>query len=236
MSPEAPKLKRFYDKVSVCADGERFAVALDGRIAKTASLNPLTASKEALAEKMAREWGAQGEFIDRETMPITSLLSVAIDGGDRATMEWTDDIIAYLNSDLLCYRAETPELLISRQQQEWDPFLDWLRQEFDIRLSVTSGIVSITQPEDAAEKIASRLCGQQPETIFALKRTTALTGSAVLALALWKKAFSPTTIFEASRLDERFQEERWGVDHEAKAREEHLRLEFQALATILSEQ
>ncbi len=234
MSTEAPKPKRFYEDVSVCADGERFAVTLDGRCAKTQSKKILSAPNKSLADVVATEWKVQGEHINRDSMPITGIVSAVIDGGDGAGNAWINEICAYLNSDLLCYRAKTPEALVSLQQQKWDPYLEWLEREFEIRLAVTSGVVAIEQPKDASIKLELLLQGQELETLFSLKQATTLTGSAVLAFALWKKAFAPTQIFEASRLDERFQEERWGIDSEAKAREEHLSVELHVLEQVLS--
>jgi chaperone required for assembly of F1-ATPase len=81
--------------------------------------------------------------------------------------------------------------------------------------------------------VRKALSEQSPETLFALRLATAITGSAVLALALWRRAFPPGEIFEASRIDERFQEERWGVDDEAKAREDRMRAEFMSVSRFL---
>jgi chaperone required for assembly of F1-ATPase len=72
------------------------------------------------------------------------------------------------------------------------------------------------------------------ERLFALRIATAISGSAVLALALWKKAFGAEAIFEASRVDERFQQERWGVDEEAAEREARLRRDFLTAARFLA--
>jgi chaperone required for assembly of F1-ATPase len=51
----------------------------------------------------------------------------------------------------------------------------------------------------------------------------ALYGSVVLAFAVERRALSGEEAFDLSRLDEAFQEERWGVDDEAAARTARLR-------------
>ena len=234
MNSETRRIKRFYKATSVAAEGNRYAVLLDDRRASTALRNVLSAPNAALAQAVADEWAAQDEHIIRTSMPLTGMLSVVIDADDAAIEEWREEIVAYLKSDLVCYRAETPTALVSRQSEEWDPFLDWLRRECAVNLKVTAGIVSVEQPDEAAQAITEMLKYEMPETIFAVKLATTLAGSAVLALALWKKAFAPQHIFEASRLDERFQEERWGVDQDAKDREEHLLTEFLAIGQFLS--
>ena len=56
-----------------------------------------------------------------------------------------------------------------------------------------------------------------------------LLGSAVLGLALQRGALSGDAAFDLSRLDEAFQESRWGVDEEAAARTAARRAEAQLL-------
>ena len=51
-----------------------------------------------------------------------------------------------------------------------------------------------------------------------LAAAAALFGSAILAFALRRGELTAEAAFELSRLDETFQEERWGVDAEAAAR------------------
>ena len=53
----------------------------------------------------------------------------------------------------------------------------------------------------------------------------ALFGSAVLALGLLRGWVDGVQAFELSRLDEAWQEERWGVDDEAAERAERLKAE-----------
>ena len=59
---------------------------------------------------------------------------------------------------------------------------------------------------------------------------TALFGSAVLALAVQRGWISGVQAFELSRLDEAWQEERWGVDAEAAERADRLRNEAEMLS------
>jgi chaperone required for assembly of F1-ATPase len=56
-----------------------------------------------------------------------------------------------------------------------------------------------------------------------------LYGSAVLAFAVQRGALDAAEAFDLSRLDEAFQEERWGVDSEAAARVAALRTEAEMI-------
>jgi chaperone required for assembly of F1-ATPase len=228
------RIKRFYEAVSVKAEGETFTVLLDGRQAKTQMQKPLTATTLRLAQAVAAEWDAQGDFIERATMPLSGMLMASIDGGEDGAEQRRQEVLDYFGSDLVCYRAEKPEALVQRQCAAWDPYIEWLRVEFGAALETTSGVVAIAQPAAAITAIRRALDGHTAETLFALRAATAITGSAALSLALWKNYCGAEEIFEASRVDERFQEDRWGVDEEAKAREDRLCDEFLTAGRFLS--
>lgn len=229
----ADKPRRFYEKAEAASNEHGYGLLLDGRQARTMGRRPLACRSKALAEAVAGEWTAQGEHIDRSAMPLTALLSVAIDGAEEKTGEWRDEVLGYLGSDLVCYRATQPDALVKRQSEIWDPFLDWFAMEYGARLVIVTGLIAEPQPGDALEAVRRRLSAQPPEMLLGLRTATAIAGSAVLALALWKGAFAPEAIFSASRVDERFQEERWGVDAQAKAREALIEAEFASVAGFI---
>ncbi|WDI31017.1 hypothetical protein PUV54_13745 [Hyphococcus flavus] len=226
--------KRFYKDVATDQLDGRYRILLDSRPARTRGKNLLTAPTQALADAIAGEWDAQSETIDQISMPLTGVMAAAIDGGESAAQTWLDEILNYLGSDLVCYRADEPAELVERQAAVWDPYLDFARAEFGAPLMKTQGIIAVSQPQLSIDAVRSHLAEQPPETLFALRLATAITGSAVLALALWRNAYGPEEIFEASLVDERFQEQRWGVDEEAMARQSRLGAEFASIARFLN--
>jgi chaperone required for assembly of F1-ATPase len=227
------RIKRIYKDVAVKPLGEGYCVTLDGREARTLTRAVLAAPSETLATAVAAEWDAQGELIDRQTMPLTALLSAAIDAGAAGAAEWRAEILTYLGSDLVCYHAETPAALVARQSQVWGPYINWLGEEFGARLAVTQGVTAIAQPGEAITQVARVLEAPAAFMLFGVYTATKISGSAVLALALWKDAWPASDIFAASRLDEHFQEQRWGADTEAKAREQQLQKDFAAVAEFI---
>jgi len=230
---EPVRIKRFYEDVAVKPIEEGYGVLLDGRQSRTMGRNPLAAPTENLAAGIAAEWGAQGEFIDRQTMPLTAVLSAAIDSGEAGAAEWRAETLKFLMTDLLCYRATAPATLAERQQEIWDPYIGWLHHEFGAALVVTSGVTAVSQPDAAINQVEHALGELSPLALFAICTATKISGSAVLALALWKGAWPPAEIFAASRLDEHFQELSWGVDAEAKAREQSIEKDFLAVSNFM---
>src|SRR3978361_1450359 len=74
-----PRRKRFYTATGVIETSDGFAINLDDKPVRTPSGRALVAPTRDLAETMAAEWGAQQEFIDPLTMPLTRFAHSVID-------------------------------------------------------------------------------------------------------------------------------------------------------------
>src|ERR1043165_9784284 len=143
--------KRFYERASAGdAAGEGgFPLLLDGKPVKSPARRALAAPTPALGLALAEEWNAQEKVIDPGRMPLTRLANAIIDAVTDKPQPVADEIVKYLGSDLLCYRAEGPEKLIARQAQSWDPVLAWAHDTFGARLLLAQGVVPVAQPKPA---------------------------------------------------------------------------------------
>jgi len=210
--------RRFYKAVGVARADEGFAVQLDGRAPKSPGGRPLVAPAEPLAALVAEEWAGQGEHILMATMPATRLAWTALDRVAEAHREVAEEVARFAGSDLVCYLAEEPPSLVERQAKAWGPLRDWAAEELGVTLHAVEGIIHRSQPAASllrAEKHAEAL---DDFALAGLAHAAALFGSAVLAFALQRGRLTGAEAFELSRLDEAFQEERWGVDEEAAER------------------
>lgn len=227
--------KRFYLHATAREGGE---VLLDGKQVFTPARKPLAAPSRALAEALAAEWNAQADMIDPARMPLTRLANVAIDAVDAKAAEVAAEVEQYLGSDLLCYRAAAPEGLAARQAQHWDPVLAWAREKFGARFVLAQGVVHVAQPSEAVAAMRARIPkdpGDIKSTwrLGALSSITALTGSALLALALAEGALDVEAAWTAAHVDEDWQMSQWGRDEMALARRDYRFAEMQAAATVL---
>lgn len=226
-------VKRFYKCVHVENREGGFAVLVDGHVLKTPGKKCLELEKEYYADLVAHEWQAQKDIIRSETMPCTRLLNVATDLTPARRPELIEEFHKYCSTDLLCYRAETPQDLQERQHQYWQPALDWAAKTYGVDLLTTSGIGTILQPAislENAQKYASR---HEDIDLTLLLHFTATYGSAVLALAVMDTHIDARSAFTLSRLDEFFQNERWGEDAEARTHNDRILEELVALEKLL---
>lgn len=235
-------MKRFYESAShvpaerlpAVAETDGHAVLLDGKPIRTPSRVQLVVPTEALASAIAAEWAAQGEKIDPATMPMMTLAATALDRVVPQVRAVAGDAATYAGSDLLCYRvADWPELA-EAQRTGWDPILDWAAETYGARLTMTEGIMPITQDNTALMLFARALGQLDPFRLAAVHVMTTAMGSLLLALAVHEGRLAPADAFRLSTLDERFQAERWGEDHEARERLDRLAREIEEAATYLS--
>ncbi len=215
--------RRFYKSVSVTEEGGGFTVRLDSRAARTPLKRSLTLPTAALAELVAQEWAAQGERLDIAGMAATRLACTVIDRGEDARPGLVREAARLAEADALCYFAEGPRELVARQEAVWGPWLDWAARELGVRLVRASGVVHQPQPAESLLRVEALAGALDDFALMGLGFSGPLYGSIVLAFAVQRGALGAVDAFEASRLDERFQEEQWGVDHEAAERTARLR-------------
>jgi chaperone required for assembly of F1-ATPase len=225
------KNRRFYREVTVApASGRRDAcgtigagsdgwqVLLDGKPALTPAGHPVLLPAKPLAEAIAAEWEGQGSEIRSEIMPFTRLANTAIDRVAPDRRAAIDEVLKYAGSDLLCFRASAPDVLVERQNAAWDPLLDWAAEQYGIELQTVCGIAPMRQSADELGALESFIIQLDDFALTGLVAAAASLGSAILALALYERRIGPEEAFSSSELDAVYQAEIWGKDPLAAAR------------------
>jgi chaperone required for assembly of F1-ATPase len=228
----APQRRRFYTSAGVAEAEGGFSVTLDGRPIKTPSGHRVIAPVRSIAEAIAAEWYAQGETIDPLTMPLTRFANSVIEGVVDRVDAVADDMAKYLGSDLLFYRAGHPEALVAREARHWDPILFWAADRLGAHFILAEGVIHVCQPESAVAAARAAL-PSDAWSIAALHVVTTLTGSALLALALFHGVIDQDQAWAAAHVDEDWNTEKWGVDEEVAVRRAARLVDFKAAAAIL---
>jgi chaperone required for assembly of F1-ATPase len=225
-------VKRRYRTVAVSGDRGRFRVVLDDRALRTPGRRELALPTRALAEAVAEEWRAQESDVVPASMPLTRLANTAVDRIAGRRDEVVAQVVAYAETDLLCYRAGHPAELAARQRRSWQPVLDWLARRFEARLCVTEGVVPVTQEAGALRALVRAVEGYDAFRLAAVSAATHASGSIALALALIEGEIDAAAAVAASQLDEHYQVELWGDDAEAEARRRAIAAEVGAAAAF----
>jgi len=225
LAPPVEPPRRFYKAVSTRQVADGAGVFLDGKPVKTPVGKALVLPNSKLADMLAGEWDAQATHIEMAKMPATRLAFTAIDFVGDARDAVAAEIGRYAGGDGVCYFADGPEILIERQARRWGPVIDWAEQTLGVKFVRVTGIRHEEQPATTLLRLA-RLAEQEDDFGLAgLGHATALFGSAILAFALHRGELDGQASLDLSRLDEMFQQERWGVDEEAAERAEGMQAE-----------
>lgn len=226
-----PLPKRFYKSVTVT---EQFGIALDGRNVKTPLKAPLILPNRALAEAVAAEWDAQIDVINPHAMPLTKLANTAIDRVASERPKYAAEILEFAGSDMVCYRAESPEGLVSRQSDYWDPVIAWAQSQLHANFITVGSILHRPQSAEALNAFAAHIAALDPFSFVALHNLTTLTGSALLAAMAVAGKLSAEAAWQAANVDEDWQIATWGTDEEAMARREGRLREFSACVKFVN--
>lgn len=210
--------KRFYKTVTVAPLDGGHAVLLDGRSPKTPDGRKLVLPTAALAALIGEDWDAQVDDVDMSRMQAMRLAATALDRVGATRDAVADEVARYAGSDLLCYFAEHPSGLVAEQEARWAPLLAWADEALGLSLVRAEGVRHQDQPPATLARVKALALELDDLGLTALAHATALFGSAVLALALQRGRLTGEEAHDLARLDEAWQEQRWGVDYEAADR------------------
>jgi chaperone required for assembly of F1-ATPase len=231
----SPLPKRFYEHASLEQRGEYFVLLLDGKLAHTPRRHPLAVHHDAVASCLVAEWQAQKGVINPSTMPLTRLLNVALDAVAGEMENVRAEVVKYAASDALCYRASTPEELVTAQNQAWDGVVKWAQNHFGTPLHLSHSLNHVAQKPAFLAAFEAELAQiDDPLTLSALHVMMTLSGSALLALSVYHGHISGAQAWHGAHVDEFYQERHWGIDDEAVQRRAHRWIDFEASAFVVS--
>jgi chaperone required for assembly of F1-ATPase len=226
-------MKRFYRQVEAVPAAGAWGIALDGKPVRTPARQALSLPTRPLADAVAAEWGAQGDRIEAATMSLTRLANTAIDRTRPQRTLVIEQVAAYANTDLLCYRAAAPPDHDALQRDRWQPLLDWLAAEYGAALLVTADVAPLEQPNEALLATFTAVARFDDFALTGLHAATTATGSVAIGLALSRGHIGAAEGWSLAQLDELYQSERWGEDAEAAARRAEIRDAIAAAAEFM---
>lgn len=206
-------MKRFYKLVSYEKKPDGFyAILLDGREVKTKSGALLLAQNETIATQIMSEWAAQEGEINPENMPFTQILSTRIDQVSKTRATMSAAVMKYLDTDLVCYLAETPLGLHEKQEEHWAPVRDWISTRFGSALEVTTTLQALKQPKALHSAITQHVEAMSDDVFTLFQVAVCACGSLILGLTLIEQKTTAEEVFEACFIEERFKDVLYMVD------------------------
>ena len=226
-------MKRFYKNVEVSSTDGGFEIILDTKALLSPGKSILVVPTKALANAIADEWENQETNIIPSTMPFMTLSATAIDRVRPRPVDTIDEILSFLGTDLLCYRAEEPDALAIKQEQLWSPLLNWCEGLLGSAFNVTSGIMPVEQAPNLISSAQKKLKSYNEFELLGLHQFTSISGSAVIGLSLLEHEIEFEVACQAAFVDDYFQINNWGEDAEASLRIANRRREMLEIKEFL---
>lgn len=219
-------MKRFYTMASHKKVDGAYVIQLDGKAVKTPLRQDLVSPTKALADAVVAEWAAQEDKVKPETMPLTQILTTAIDKiRDREKI--TEGCMRYLDTDLVCYWTKEPEELAKLQKEKWGAWVKWFEGHFEVPLYTTKKIDAIKQDDEAHKRVWNYIESLDDYYFTIVHVMTSLSGSLILALAFSEGDITPDEVFAMSYLEELYRGNIYNEDvHGAAPQEEAEREAF----------
>ncbi|KAJ7582851.1 ATP12-domain-containing protein [Mycena floridula] len=207
-------LKRFWKTADVESLDGNLVVTLDKRPLKTPSGNLLVLpqNKRVVATLIAAEWQNQKTVLKHHALPMTSLVTRAIDSlaEENTRTELVTSLLEYLSTDTICFYHHKPERLVELQTEHWDPLHQWVQQTYGVEMIKFTSVLSNLQPVETRRKLGEVLAGFDRWELAAFERATHITKSFIIALALVTKHITVEQASEAARVEVLSQIDRWG--------------------------
>jgi chaperone required for assembly of F1-ATPase len=226
-------IKRVYRKTGVRHEAGGFVVLLDDSVLRSPGRCALCLPTESMAQAIASEWDGQGEELDTTALRLTKLAGRAVDmdAAERAQVE--DTVAGYVETDLVSHRAEGPPDLVAKQAAVWDPLLEWAMQAFSKAPQVTVGVLPVPTDASLAARYVDIVAGLDLYELVSLQALTSVTGSLVIALAVFKQELDADRAWDVSQIDETYRMSRWGDDPEAAGSRATRREDLNAAVRLL---
>ena len=226
-------MNNHWSDVSVITKKKISSIYLDNKPLLTIEKNQFQLRNKKIANIIKNEIEDSKKRIDFKKLFYYTIISFGIDKIKNNKSKYLQEIYKYINTDLICYRADKPSDLVKLQDKMWNPILDRLGKE-SIKFDKFVGVMPQSQPKKSIEKFKNNFKEFDEFEISTFLKLTQITGSALLAYALLKKYFNEKYVFDCSVLDEKWQSKQWGTMVEIEKRHKIHFLKIKKIKLLLN--
>lgn len=204
-------MKRFYKLASLDKDEIGSFLTLDQKPMRTPKHNFLYVPSE-LQNPILEEWNSVEDIINPQQMPVSQIIITAQDLYNEKKIEWYQEILSYLETDLLLYWSHDPPEIFAKQSEIYGEILRILEVDLGSPFVTTTALTTATQDIRIIKTFKEFLDDLEPLHFTNFYLTTIETGSAILTLALAKNLIDCDKAFEAIFLEELYKADIYDED------------------------
>ncbi|MDC1356613.1 hypothetical protein N8310_03395 [Pseudomonadota bacterium] len=228
-------MKKFWKTVEVSElTTNSYQILLDKKILKTPMQNDLIFTNYRISYETSLEWDINSDELDTDEMIFFGIFSTAIDRIVNDRVLYINEIMKFVDTDLICYKADKPDELVELQNKHWDPILLIIKNYIGEEIEVFTGIMPGTQNIQVHNKIKKLIHNFSNIELSILHRLTNIIGSIFISLCVIKGDILKKYICQLCFLDELWQAENWGVEEEAAKKRDKVSKELKKIITLVN--
>ena len=193
---------KFYDNVSIKNYQNEFLIFLDDNQLISPENNFVSYPSFSLIKSIADEWVVQKDSINLENMLMNKLFFTALDKVKPNLSKSIDELLNFIDFDLLCYHVRGPYDLKKIQEKNFFPIISWISDEYRISPSINHGIISIPNKKDVKLYLRELLDSFDFIELTLLQFLVNILGSIILGIAFLKGRLGEKEIIKLIYLEE----------------------------------
>ena len=146
--------------------------------------------------------------------------------------KYIDEVMKYINTDLICYWENKPKDLYNLQIDNWGKQFKKLKKE-EFKFNYTLNILPIKQKVSSIEMLKSKLIKLDDVILACLLIVTRNSSSLLLSYLFITNRIKPIDLYKNTYLHEIWQSNKWGIVEEEKEKRESDLLTFKKIYKLI---
>ena len=161
-----------------------------------------------------------------------NIFSLAKDKIQVDKQKYIEEVLKYINTDLICYWENKPNDLYTLQLDNWNSQLKKLKKE-ELNFDYTFNITPIKQNKSSIVLLKKKLIQLDDIILSCLLIITKITSSVLLSYLFITNRIKPTDLYNNTYLHEIWQSKKWGIVEEEKEKRENDVLIFKKIYKLI---
>ena len=161
-----------------------------------------------------------------------NIFSLAKDKIQVDKQKYIEEVLKYINTDLICYWENRPDDLYTLQLDNWNAQLKKLKKE-ELNFDYTFNITPIKQNKSSIVLLKQKLIQLDDIILSCLLIITKITSSVLLSYLFITNRIKPLDLYKNTYLHEIWQSKKWGIVEEEKEKRENDVLIFKKIYKLI---
>ena len=161
-----------------------------------------------------------------------NIFSLAKDKIQVDKQKYIEEVLKYINTDLICYWENKPDDLYTLQLDNWNSQLKKLKKE-ELNFDYTFNITPIKQNKSSIVLLKKKLIQLDDIILSCLLIITKITSSVLLSYLFITNRIKPIDLYNNTYLHEIWQSKKWGIVEEEKEKREKDVLIFKKIYKLI---